>query len=94
MMEVKVTDKGAIYVDDSRVTHRGTKWGIHYNLDVFEVDKKNAVYGACVSRGFKTHADNIDIEGYGKIVKIYPVIAKTPRRDRIEKTRTALKGGE
>ena len=29
LVEVKVTDKNAIYVNDTRITDRGTKWGVH-----------------------------------------------------------------
>jgi hypothetical protein len=29
MIKLEVTDRGAIYVNDSRITDRSTKWGVH-----------------------------------------------------------------
>lgn len=28
-VKLEVTDKGAIYVNDTRITDRSTKWGVH-----------------------------------------------------------------
>lgn len=46
---LEVTDKGAIYVNDTRITDRSTKWGVHTTVfstvcnreDVLEVLTKN-----------------------------------------------------
>lgn len=51
-LTVEVTDKGAVYVDGTRITGRETKWGIHnilftgkaYPKDVVSLLKENG-YG-------------------------------------------------
>jgi hypothetical protein len=48
-VRLEVTDKGAIYVDDTRITDRSTKWGVHTTVfstvcnreDVLDVLTKN-----------------------------------------------------
>lgn len=35
-VSVEVTDKNAIYVNNSRITNGNTKWGIHYTFRSFE----------------------------------------------------------
>ncbi len=31
-VKVEVTDKNAVYINQTRITGRDTKWGIHYTL--------------------------------------------------------------
>lgn len=40
-VKLEVTDKGAIYVNDTRITDRSTKWGVHSIIfsTVCETDK-------------------------------------------------------
>lgn len=41
ILKVTVTDKGAVAINGTRITHRGTKWGIHYTVDEFRCAAKN-----------------------------------------------------
>lgn len=34
-VKVEVTNKMAVYVDDTRITDRSTKWGVHRIVDKF-----------------------------------------------------------
>ena len=61
---VIVTDKNAIYVNDTRITNRSTKWGIHHTLDEFVCEQKEDIRKRCISRGWEIPASKIDIEGY------------------------------
>lgn len=67
-VEVTLTERGAIYVNNLRITHRGTKWGARRILAEFSC-KPHEVYSQCVERGFPKHAKNIDEDGYGKPAK-------------------------
>ena len=35
ILKVTVTNKNAVYINDTRITSRGTKWGVHYTIDEF-----------------------------------------------------------
>lgn len=54
-VNVKVTDKRAIYVNDTRITDRGTKYGVHTIIDEFECER-DEVERLCLERG---HADAV-----------------------------------
>ena len=60
---VTITDKGAIYINDSRITGRNTKWGNHQTLDEFTCPM-TAVVAECVKRGWDRHVRNIDTTPY------------------------------
>lgn len=60
---VDITDRGAIYVDGTRITNRNTKWGVHQTVDSFVCNKADVVT-ECVRRGFPFHIRNIDDESY------------------------------
>ena len=48
---LEVTDKGAIYVDNTRITDRSTKWGVH--TTVFStVCNREDVVSVLVENGF------------------------------------------
>lgn len=64
-MKVEVTDKGAIYVDNTRITNRNTKWGQHTILAEFACDEAADVANECIRRGFSRHVKNIDTRGFG-----------------------------
>ena len=63
-MKVDITHRDAIYVDDYRITHRGTKWGTHQILESFTVKDKNDVVSECLKRGYKGAVENIDNVAY------------------------------
>lgn len=50
ILKVTVTDKGAVAINDTRITSRGTKWGIHYTIDEFRCTAKN-VRSRLIERG-------------------------------------------
>ena len=60
---VAITDKGAIYIDDTRITNRNTKWGVHNSLDNFSCPQHEVV-AQCVERGWGGHVRNIDTVPY------------------------------
>lgn len=50
---LEVTDKGAIYVNNTRITDRSTKWGVH--TTVFStVCNREDVVNVLVANGFST----------------------------------------
>lgn len=52
-VRLEVTDKGAIYIDDTRITDRSTKWGVH--TTVFStVCNREDVLDVLVKNGFST----------------------------------------
>lgn len=63
LVRVTITDKGAIYINDSRITGGNTKWGTHRTLDEFECGMC-AVVAECVKRGWGGHVRNIDTSPY------------------------------
>jgi hypothetical protein len=42
-VEIEVTDKGAVYVDNTRITGRETKWGVHNTIFSAKVPKDQVV---------------------------------------------------
>jgi hypothetical protein len=62
-VEVEITNKGAIYVDRTRITNRNTKWGNHTILDSFVCEKKEVV-AECARRGHRRCLSNIDDDFY------------------------------
>lgn len=62
---VDVTHLNAVYVNSHRITHRGTKWGLHRIIDTFECNDEE-VFEELMKRGHEKHARNIDCTGYGK----------------------------
>lgn len=65
---VCVTDKKAIYVNKTRITHRGTKWGVHHTLEEFECAKADVV-SEVGRRGYSAWVKNIDDPEYQKSAK-------------------------
>lgn len=65
-IKVTVTDKDAIYVNDHRITDRGTKWDIHHIIDEFECMTESDVKTICLKRGHIDAVKRIDIPGYVK----------------------------
>lgn len=57
-------NRGMVAVDETRITNRETKWGVHHRLDEFKC-APGEVYSELVKRGYKAHASNIDTPGYG-----------------------------
>ena len=52
-VRLEVTDKGAIYINDTRITDRSTKWGVH--TTVFStVCNREDVLDVLVKNGFST----------------------------------------
>ena len=49
-VNVEVMDLNAIYVDDTRITARSTKWGPQVMVAVFTCEQKEAV-AQCLERG-------------------------------------------
>ena len=60
-VNVQVTDKRAIYVNGTRITNRGTKWGVHTILDEFECER-GQVASECIARGYADAVSRIDKE--------------------------------
>lgn len=48
---LEVTDKGAIYVNNTRITDRSTKWGLH-NIIFSTMCKKEDVVQTLVNNGY------------------------------------------
>lgn len=42
-LKVQVTDKGAVYVNETRITGRSTKWGVHHIVFSAEAAPKDVV---------------------------------------------------
>lgn len=53
IVNVKVTSLGAVYVNDTRVTGRSTKWGVHNIVCEFRCAPKN-VHFYLKQHGFHT----------------------------------------
>lgn len=62
-MQVEVTNRGAIYVDNIRITDRSTKWGVHNAIDCFEADETDVVK-LLFERGHSKEAARITDEPY------------------------------
>lgn len=60
MYFVQVTDKNAIYVNDTRITNRSTKWGVHTIIDSWQTDDKENIVEECKNRGHNKPASLID----------------------------------
>lgn len=41
IVKVTVTDKNAVYINDTRITGRNSKWGWHNTVDEFRCAPKN-----------------------------------------------------
>lgn len=54
MVTLEVTNKGAIYVNNNRITNRSTKWGIH-NIVFSTTCKKEDVVKTLKAYGFPTN---------------------------------------
>lgn len=63
LRNVQITNTSAIYVDNSRITSRATKWGIHTVLADFNCDDADVVK-ECLARGFEHAVRMIDTEPY------------------------------
>lgn len=63
LVHVSVTHKNAIYVNDTRITNRSTKWGIHTSVDSFDCIKAD-VREKCMNRGHLIAVNNIDNKDY------------------------------
>lgn len=64
-MKVRVTvcERGAIYVNDTRITTGATKWGVRKTLADFECQMGDVV-SSIIEMGFRGHVRNIDTEPY------------------------------
>lgn len=60
---VTVCDRGAIYVDDIRITNRNTKWGLRKTLSEFSCPAGSVVQELS-RRGYTSHIRNIDTVPY------------------------------
>ncbi|MDY6957988.1 MAG: hypothetical protein SVK08_02410 [Halobacteriota archaeon] len=60
---VLVTNTGAIYVDDVRITTRGTKWGVMVPVTRFRCSRRGVVK-SIISNGFRKYMDYISEEPY------------------------------
>lgn len=67
---VDITDRGAIYVDNTRITNRNTKWGYHTTLNSFVCEKEQVV-SECYHRGYYDHIRNIDDHFYLDQARLY-----------------------
>lgn len=72
---VEVTDKGAIYVDETRISARSTKWGQHRIVASFTCSSSQ-VGTALVERGFQDLAQKIDAPVY--VDQIWHPMTRTP----------------
>lgn len=54
MVTLEVTNKGAIYVNNNRITDRSTKWGLH-NIVFSTTCKKEDVVKTLKAYGFPTN---------------------------------------
>ena len=61
-VNVQVTDKRAIYVNGTRITDRGTKWGVHTILAEFECERDQVVR-ECLARGYADAVSRISLAG-------------------------------
>lgn len=59
IVNVVCTDKGAVYVDGTRITNQATKWGIHRHIEDFDCARSDVVR-ECLARGRNRHVSNID----------------------------------
>ena len=50
---LEVTDKGAIYVNNTRITDRSTKWGLH-NIIFSRMCAKQDIVKTLVEHGYST----------------------------------------
>jgi predicted GH43/DUF377 family glycosyl hydrolase len=65
ILKVTVTDKNTVYVNDTRITGRGSKWGIHYTVDEFRCAAKN-VRNRLIQRGYgNIRLDALDAAEFG-----------------------------
>lgn len=62
-VNVELTSRGAIFVDDERITNRSTKWGVHYILHSFYCLPEEVVR-ECLIRGHQAYVNRIDCEPY------------------------------
>ena len=60
-VQVITCRRNTIYVDERRITHRGTKWGVRRTLCRFDCDQDDVVQ-ECLERGFTDHVRAIDTE--------------------------------
>ena len=63
VVEVVACERNAIYVNNTRITHRGTKWGVRAVLASFECPADRVV-AECLARGLHDHVKAIDTEPY------------------------------
>lgn len=63
MVQVVACERNAIYVNNTRITHRGTKWGLRATLASFECGPDEVV-AECMARGLREHVRAIDTEPY------------------------------
>lgn len=62
-VHVELTDRGAIYVNNTRITGRATKWGEHITLHSFHCAVEDVVK-ECLARGHRDYVSRIDYEPY------------------------------
>lgn len=52
-VKLEVTNKGAIYVNDTRITDRSTKWGLH-SIVFSTLCERDKVLDTLVTNGYST----------------------------------------
>lgn len=63
-VKLEVTDRGAIYVNDTRITDRSTKWGLH-SIIFSTICDRDKVLDTLVANGYSTK--RIDDTTYMKV---------------------------
>jgi hypothetical protein len=59
LVDVQLTTTGAIYVDNTRITNRNTKWGVHHNVFSSSIPIE-CIVETLTRLGFADHVKNID----------------------------------
>lgn len=62
-VHVTITSNNAIYVNDTRITNRSTKWGNQRILEEFHCEKSEVVE-ECLERGYRRCVLLIDDKQY------------------------------
>lgn len=69
MLNVQITNKNAIYVNDTRITNRSTKWGVHNTVAEFQARTPREVLQGVVAQGFPNLLSLVDYEPYRSIAR-------------------------
>jgi hypothetical protein len=63
LVKLDVTDKDAVYVDNTRITDRSTKWGLHRIIFTVQTPQSEVVK-TLLANGYERQAKRIDTEPY------------------------------